>query len=844
MDILDKLRAIINHPVSIIRKGKKYVTDKHPAPKGVQLHKGPHGGTYYFVEDKHVKQGGKHHELVRSRGITQDQFKQIEEKYKQQGAESVHFIHVPGLEKDKNGNYLYNIYVNWGEKTQKKIEGQKAANKIKYAQRKQKVPKLKGPDIKDFEEAEFTEHEGVHSTPAYDRTNEGYVENGKYEIHPSGFSGAKLYHIDKEGNRSKVMYSNEKVWGDTSEEDIDRQKSYDKNVSSLKQSVNKLTQAGPGKRKYLIEDLERLNKEREEKRLAGKERKKTPAKNPIFEAHTALRTLIDANIAKKKMLDVPELRPDLHAVMQETLDKRMNQPGKVEEIENEETAMQHKRGDTPVRQFLAEHLKRHFPSASDDAIDEAARSGFYHHSAAKTGRISDSYHHSVHRLTRLMKQPSPPQVSEKPAEPAKPAEPEKVPESVEPDNSNPWTETSYKDPRVAGAAMQAMQARGKEDEVLQNEWQKDKGHIIRIRYRDKSKPEKTTEPGKPKPEAKKEARFVRKYYATTPESAEKHKQELEAQGREVKIVKKKFGDRFTYDVMHRAKTSGNPTITLPIDKTGKSRTWLRRIDGHLKGSTSDNIGDFVMPAKVEGGMHHYELEDGLYHGNMGSRSMNPEGETYFHVQGGKVTEVPEGERANHIKAHTPEISQDQFNQHMQDQAAKRNADNARNVAAVKDHNTAAQTIKDSTSRFYVGNTHPGMASTMKEKFNGRWNPESKHWAIYTSKSHEELSGALSKEFGPNVVTRNEREWFGQLNPPQQKRESIGRMVQSIYDHFKAVKNPQGADKAIKDAERMFNQAEEDVQAAGQKGAKALVQDPYLHDRWHRADEIIRKVTRE
>jgi hypothetical protein len=150
---LIRLQDIASHkPLGIIKKGKKYIKPGQTPPKGAVTHRGPQGGIYYFVEDKHLKHMGKEHELVRSKGVTKDLFNAIETKFKAQGAESVHFVNVPGLEKNKEGKSLYNIYVNWGEKTQKKIADKKAADKIRYGHPKKKPPvpdvKSKAPDSK------------------------------------------------------------------------------------------------------------------------------------------------------------------------------------------------------------------------------------------------------------------------------------------------------------------------------------------------------------------------------------------------------------------------------------------------------------------------------------------------------------------------------------------------------------------------------------------------------------------------------------------------------------------------------------------------------------------------
>lgn len=134
-----RLREIASLKSNIIQKGKKYIRPGQKAPKGVQLHKGPQGGTYYLVEDKHMKIGGKHHELIRSKGVPKDQWDDIRQKHLEEGAESVEFIPQPDYG-GKVGKKLYNIYVRRGD-TDEKVEGKIKADKEKFAQRKMNAKK-------------------------------------------------------------------------------------------------------------------------------------------------------------------------------------------------------------------------------------------------------------------------------------------------------------------------------------------------------------------------------------------------------------------------------------------------------------------------------------------------------------------------------------------------------------------------------------------------------------------------------------------------------------------------------------------------------------------------------
>jgi N-acetylglutamate synthase-like GNAT family acetyltransferase len=136
MDIFSRLLALSRKQPGIIRKGKKYVKPGQKPPKGVVLHRGKRGGIYYLIEDKRLKIQGKEHELVRSKGITRDQWEDIRQKHLAEGAESVEFINKPENE-HRGGKALYNIYVRTAG-TDKKIAEVAERNK-KFGKKKTTV---------------------------------------------------------------------------------------------------------------------------------------------------------------------------------------------------------------------------------------------------------------------------------------------------------------------------------------------------------------------------------------------------------------------------------------------------------------------------------------------------------------------------------------------------------------------------------------------------------------------------------------------------------------------------------------------------------------------------------
>jgi hypothetical protein len=137
MNLLSRLLALQE-----ITKGKKYIRPGQQPPKGVTIHTGKRGGKYYLTEDKHMRLSGQHHELVRGVGVKRDVWDDIKNQFLTEGAKSVEFINKPDNYKDKEGNPLYNIYVNWGEDTQKKIEEKLLRDREKYGKRHESVTKI------------------------------------------------------------------------------------------------------------------------------------------------------------------------------------------------------------------------------------------------------------------------------------------------------------------------------------------------------------------------------------------------------------------------------------------------------------------------------------------------------------------------------------------------------------------------------------------------------------------------------------------------------------------------------------------------------------------------------
>lgn len=407
---------------TLIVKGKNYVKAGTSPPKGVQLHRGKRGGYYYFVEDKHLTNAGKEHELIRSRGVRRDQWNEIEQKYISQGAEAVHFVPVPGLEKDKNGNPLYNIYVRWKD-TDQKLADKKRINQEKrnqslsspasgkqttsvktfdgetyqvtpedlamkdrmgmneegwkaYLERKKQAssgspapenPKAvptgaeppkppvnspgdatAEPDEKDPDEKHWVEKNGVHAYPTVDYKEGKLTRNGHYEIHPSGQFGAKLYHVDKNGKKSKLAIAYDKVFGTKSETDINTEKSRAKNVTALKGQIKSLN---PNLRSFLASEMERHDRDRAEKP------KKEPkiSKNPLF-----------------------ELQQFLHGIRTGKIDPQLQQ---------EQDSFTHEQGEQNPKDYLKQKLKELRPDASDEDIEAATQRAVIKHTrAVKDGR--------------------------------------------------------------------------------------------------------------------------------------------------------------------------------------------------------------------------------------------------------------------------------------------------------------------------------------------------------------------------------------------------------------------------------------------------------------------------
>jgi len=192
-----RLREIASLKSNIIQKGKKYIKPGQKAPKGVQLHKGPKGGTYYLIEDKHMKIGGKHHELIRSKGVTKDQWDEVRQKHLDKGAESVEFIPQPEYG-GKEGQKLYNIYVRRGD-TDQKIEGKIKADKEKFAHRKRGAMKTESAKTSEpVKEPEWELSEDIFTNRKNAWDDERGYQNKGYKtkiVEGKNEKGRKTYQV-------------------------------------------------------------------------------------------------------------------------------------------------------------------------------------------------------------------------------------------------------------------------------------------------------------------------------------------------------------------------------------------------------------------------------------------------------------------------------------------------------------------------------------------------------------------------------------------------------------------------------------------------------------------------
>lgn len=272
------------HLEGLIQKGKKYLQPGQTAPKGVHVHTGPQGGKYYLTEDKHLKIGDKYHELVRSKGVTRDQWTDIEKTYRALGALSVEFINKPNNAKNEQGKPIYNIYVSWPS-SELRIAKKQHADKKRYGH-----PRINDDDIRSG--SLWTVRSDVHSHPVFDHRGGKRIRNGQYEIHHSGQFGAKLFHVDRSGKKHKLAVSYVPVFGEASETDIDEHKSREKNISLLKLQILTLN---PSLRRFLAAEMKR----HDEERAANPPKKPKVSKNPTFELHQALREIRES---KKKSI--------------------------------------------------------------------------------------------------------------------------------------------------------------------------------------------------------------------------------------------------------------------------------------------------------------------------------------------------------------------------------------------------------------------------------------------------------------------------------------------------------------------------------------------------------------
>lgn len=78
-------------------------------------------------------------------------------------AQNVEFFPKPNDEKDKSGNLLHSIYVNWGDQTQKEVETKMEDTRRRYANRK----------MYDIPDTHLKEHKSNHTKNSFRYSDPG-----------------------------------------------------------------------------------------------------------------------------------------------------------------------------------------------------------------------------------------------------------------------------------------------------------------------------------------------------------------------------------------------------------------------------------------------------------------------------------------------------------------------------------------------------------------------------------------------------------------------------------------------------------------------------------------------
>jgi hypothetical protein len=309
---------------SIIEKAKKYIRSGETPPKGVNLHTGKRGGRYYIIEDKHLKIQDKHHELVRSVGYTRDQFDDIKQKYLSQGAKSVEFIPKPEYGKKEDQKPRYNLYVNWGDKTQKKIEDKKLTDKARYGKKY------------DPTDLEWKQDGNSYTAPHLKSVGNAYVQVGKFRIDMM-YHGGKLFFTGPDGKEQHVANAFQETFHQGTDV-VNEPKSRVSNLAILQKHANLINHSGDSALHTRVSQRERLDKEK-----AEKPKKEYKAKNPL----KSLQITLD-NLRSQQNLDPDKIR-----------------------VQQDE-ALEREKGDMHIREFVVRKLAGMFPKHSPNEIADAA----------------------------------------------------------------------------------------------------------------------------------------------------------------------------------------------------------------------------------------------------------------------------------------------------------------------------------------------------------------------------------------------------------------------------------------------------------------------------------------
>jgi hypothetical protein len=373
----------INNSVlfDIIEKGKKYIKQGQQPPKGVVIHQGKRGGRYYLIEDKHLKINNQHHELIRGVGVTRDQHETVKQKLVDQGAQSVEFIPQPEYGKRADNKPRYNIYVNWGDKTQQKIEDKKKADKEKYGKHY------------DTESLDWNKQGTKQTAPYLKSVGNRYVKAGTFRIDEM-YHGAKLYFIGPDGKAQHLgnAFSQHFLSGT---DKVDEGRSRQHNVEVLKDIALSINHHGPSQLNSYLSNTRRLDAEKE----AEKDKPK--------------KEYVPKNEWKNLQIMLNDIRT-----------------GKVDPARTRtETQLQEEKGEMGIKDFVVKKLAQMFNTHSPEDIANAAAISLRKYE--ETNSLFDTINAGKYRLANLKPTKREPIQAPKVTLPPKP-EPKPVPEVAKP----------------------------------------------------------------------------------------------------------------------------------------------------------------------------------------------------------------------------------------------------------------------------------------------------------------------------------------------------------------------------------------------------------------------------